>query len=302
MFSDWAEATGVNVSTSSSDENAILDDVTGLPIDATQEALLREQVLRQIPTVPYLSYIENVGDELAESMMSVDIAQYIPAETLKQIEIGLTYIPRQHFTIWYDKNIGPVIDPQYNGVVKKSFLALFNRINLAEINRRGITPWEWEQIKMRATYQQASDAEIESGTSYLNLTASQLLAESDSKQISALSARYELLPKAGSEELEINRQAAIVGLLNQKEFALVDQILKAYESATDYENALVENPPNIATEILAQKEIMPVSETPSFVNPQLPLTEKPTTFFSRLLSYFSYPQYQNPMAIFFVRK
>lgn len=220
-----------------------------LNVQVTPDQQVQLQNLSQaIPQVQYVKYIV-VGDEPAASVMTVDLSKNMSAASYNALADNLRYMPRAQLPGFMSKYILISVDPQYSDIIRKAVINLFNTVNLSEINLRQIDPWQWEQIKTEA---------YEGLTPVVNLNESyaQLLnplpPAYDAAKEQALVIRYGNLPKIADLNLEIQRQAAILGLLAQAEYDAVDQLITQYEQASPEVTQLLTDPVALANIMKSQ--------------------------------------------------
>lgn len=203
-------------------------DYLNIQITPDQEAAIKSMVSSAIPTQIYTHYIV-VGDEPPDSIMTIDLSNYMSVDDFNTLSQNLRYMPRANLKDFLDQYIRPVVDPQYFDIVKKAIINLFNTVNVDEINKRAIGPWVWEQQKTEALYLSSANVQMENLTEYLNPVP----PTADQLREAKITADYASLPPIGDLSLEIRRQAAVKGLLNLKEYDAAQQIIDAYKNADE---------------------------------------------------------------------
>lgn len=280
--------------------------------------VLPELNIPPISTKDFTEYLR-IGDEPQTSVPTLDLSKYLEASTYQSIREAFRYLPRSELGSLIRDKILPMIQAGLQTIksvnsttgswiivttdtpamMKKSFISLFNEVALTELNLRNIDNWTWEQIKMRALYQAKTDATVDQNSLAYKLSATVVIKDPEMAMIDSLNKQYASLPKLGNEGAELNRQAAIVGLMKKKEYSIVQQIINAYKNATPEELALLRQPPpDLSTYVPAFREAMPENSDAMVDNPEFAqvLDQHPVTINSGIEpSEYIPPALYNPL-------
>ncbi len=229
------------------------------------------QVLALAPFTDFTHYVV-MGDEPPDFILAVDMSAYIDATTLADIKANFRLLPRQYLKPWFDKSIAPSLDPQYTLMVWKSVLNLFNSENLAEANARQIDPWAWEEFKIRDLYQTQASSEYQALVSSQLFDPMVILEQARQYRINQILTSFASLPKLADLNLEVRRQAALKGLIDQgflddaanlvlQYQMLDDQSLAVLTTVTNLSEAANPSPQSVI--ILDQSNPTLVSSTPA---------------------------------------
>lgn len=165
-----------------------------------------------------------IGDEPAKGIAVIDLKSRIGEEKYFNFKTLLRFLPRMYLRAWYDKNIKPAHDMLWAAIIDT-----FNEANLEHIQENNMTPWQWEEEKLKSYYL----AENKPVLDELNakFAAYKELNTSPDPQAQALMMEYQKIPKIGDQGLEISRQSAIKELLVRKEYEAVKGIIDAFRYA-----------------------------------------------------------------------
>jgi len=199
--------------------------------------------LKEYPLTKYIW----IGDEPNINVVIVDLEQLLDAATIVSLKQTLTYLPRSELGALIDKQVKPIVSPEFFPVIKKSFIDLFNKLNVAEAINRQLEFWDWESAKMRALYESNPDKMVDKTSLAYKLSTAGSVQYLEDQTIASLKEQYASLPKLGDLGAEASRQAGIIGLLQYKEFDMVQRIINAYKNATPEETAILESPPSNLT-------------------------------------------------------
>lgn len=213
--------------------DVILNDL-GLPISQEEFAEIQAAVA-DIPQTTYYSYIV-AGDEPGKDVINLDLSAYVDAATFSSLKESLKVMPRLRLKEWYEAQVAPLIPREFNTVVWKAFINLFNRVNIDHLNSlqaKGLTidPWTWEGEKLRASYTAEMNAGINSVMANYDQAFTMALQNQQDPIRVALEERFAKLTPILDSGLEINRQNAIKKLLDDKEYDTVSDIITLYENA-----------------------------------------------------------------------
>lgn len=274
-----------------------ITDITGSPV-SDEDVKTIQSAIDSIPKVEFTEYLK-IGDEPFFTIMTVDLKQYLDPLTYETIRESLKLMPRSRLRPFFEEKILPVIENFYKHVVWKSLLNLFNEANIEVINRLGLTPWAWEEIKTEAVYMKEATSGLDMFTQEIGLQQLGFNQALEARQRSILEEEYTKLPKLADEGLEIARQAAIKRLLDLKEFNEVSKIIQAYKQATDDEKAVMET--GVGLELSPNEDAAHINMTQEIINPELNNALQQTDsipYYEQVQEYIEKPVV-HPMQIFF---
>ena len=238
-----------NISTPPTDPNSYLD----TSLTPAQQAQIQSMVANALPTTIFTQYIV-YGDEPPDSILTIDLSQYIDPTDYSNLQYNLTYMPRANLESYLTQNIQPIVDPQYYMIVKKAFINLFNTVNLAYVNKNSLTPYAWEAKKTESLYlSTAPPTQVETLDQYLSPTPPTLTA-AQQQQISQIEASYAALPPIANTELETRRQAAVMGLIQLGEYDQAQSIIDTYTNLDAQTAAVLQDSNALAQVDLSQYE------------------------------------------------
>ena len=191
---------------------------------------------------PYIT----IGDEPDHSLPLLDLSKYLSANDYQNMFQQLRYLPRiqlgDFITAQGNSGISQTADGDYRPMLRRALFNLFNVANADEVQKQGIDPWTWETKKNQAYALSLQPQHVQAQSGIIFQPAQIQSAVDRATQIAIA---YGKLPPIASQTLELQRQAAIKGLLSLGEFDAAQQIITTYSNLDPAITAALTDPSKI---------------------------------------------------------